>query len=125
MFELIPKMDDRRRELRSVIRGQLHYERRRVALMCFGCAVPGIVATKALEDEKERRLTIMLSPFFSCGAKLPIWATFAGVMANKTESKPASSPSHRKPLTHVPSYPARASPAADASIRLPVHRSAG
>ncbi len=51
-------------------------------LMCFGCAVPGIVATKALEDEKERRLTIMLSPFFSCGAKLPIWATFAGVMAN-------------------------------------------
>lgn len=51
-------------------------------LMCFGCAVPGITATKALEDEKERRLTIMLSPFFSCGAKLPIWATFAGVMAN-------------------------------------------
>lgn len=51
-------------------------------LMCFGCAVPGIIATKALEDEKERRLTIMLSPFFSCGAKLPIWATFAGVMAN-------------------------------------------
>lgn len=51
-------------------------------LMCFGCAVPGIIATRALEDEKERRLTIMLSPFFSCGAKLPIWATFAGVMAN-------------------------------------------
>ena len=51
-------------------------------LMCFGCAVPGIIATKALEDEKERRLTIMLAPFFSCGAKLPIWATFAGVMAN-------------------------------------------
>lgn len=51
-------------------------------LMCFGCAVPGIIATKSLEDEKERRLTIMLSPFFSCGAKLPIWATFAGVMAN-------------------------------------------
>ena len=51
-------------------------------LMCFGCAVPGIIATKALENEKERRLTIMLSPFFSCGAKLPIWATFAGIMAN-------------------------------------------
>lgn len=51
-------------------------------LMCFGCAVPGIIATKSLEDEKERRLTIMLSPFFSCGAKLPIWATFAAVMAN-------------------------------------------
>ena len=46
----------------------------------------------------------------TCGIKL------------KTESKPASNPSHRKPLTHVPSYPARASPAADASIRLPVHQ---
>ncbi|MBD5130999.1 MAG: ferrous iron transporter B [Clostridiales bacterium] len=51
-------------------------------LMCFGCAVPGIIATKSLENEKERRLTIMLSPFFSCGAKLPIWATFASIMAN-------------------------------------------
>lgn len=51
-------------------------------LMCFGCAVPGIIATKALESDKERRLAIMLSPFFSCGAKLPIWATFASVMAN-------------------------------------------
>lgn len=55
-------------------------------LMCFGCAVPGIIATKALEDEKERRLAIMLSPFFSCGAKLPIWATFASVMANTYRS---------------------------------------
>ncbi len=51
-------------------------------LMCFGCAVPGIIATKALENEKERRMTIMLSPFFSCGAKLPIWATFASVLAS-------------------------------------------
>lgn len=51
-------------------------------LMCFGCAVPGIIATKSLENEKERRLAIMLSPFFSCGAKLPIWATFASIMAN-------------------------------------------
>ena len=49
-------------------------------LMCFGCAVPGIMATKTLENEKERRLSIYLAPFFSCGAKLPIWLAFAAVM---------------------------------------------
>ena len=47
---------------------------------CFGCAVPGIMATKTLESEKERRITIMLAPFFSCGAKLPIWTAFATVL---------------------------------------------
>ena len=50
-------------------------------IMCFGCAVPGIMATRTLEDDAERRRTIMLTPFFSCGAKLPIWAAFAGVFA--------------------------------------------
>lgn len=49
-------------------------------ITCFGCAVPGIMATRTLESEKEKRITIMLSPFFSCGAKLPIWAAFAGVV---------------------------------------------
>lgn len=49
-------------------------------LMCFGCAVPGIMATKTLEDEKERRMTILLAPFFSCGAKLPIWAAFGAIL---------------------------------------------
>ncbi len=44
---------------------------------CFGCAVPGIMATKTLKSDKERRITIMLAPFFSCGAKLPIWTAFA------------------------------------------------
>lgn len=34
---------------------------------CFGCAVPGIMATKTLESEKERRITIMLAPFFRAG----------------------------------------------------------
>ena len=47
---------------------------------CFGCAVPGIMATKTLESEKERRITIMLAPFFSCGAKFPIWTAFATVL---------------------------------------------
>lgn len=51
-------------------------------LMCFGCAVPGIAATRTLENENERRRTIMVTPFMSCGAKLPIWAAFGGVLAN-------------------------------------------
>lgn len=49
-------------------------------LSCFGCAVPGIMATRTLENEKERRMTIILAPFFSCGAKLPIWGAFAAVL---------------------------------------------
>lgn len=51
-------------------------------LMCFGCAVPGIMATRTLKNEKERRLTILLSPFFSCGAKLPIWLVFGAILFN-------------------------------------------
>lgn len=49
-------------------------------LMCFGCGVPGAMATKTLENRKERIMTMLIAPFFSCGAKLPIWATFAAVM---------------------------------------------
>ncbi len=49
-------------------------------LMSFGCAVPGIMATRTLKNEKERRLTILLSPFFSCGAKLPIWLVFGSIL---------------------------------------------
>lgn len=52
-------------------------------LMCFGCAVPGILGTRTLGNDAERRRTIFLTPFFSCGAKLPIWAAFAGVFASK------------------------------------------
>ena len=46
-------------------------------IMGFGCSVPAMMGTRVLENEKERRLTIMLMPFLSCGAKLPIWAVFA------------------------------------------------
>ena len=49
-------------------------------LMCFGCSVPAMMATRTLEDQKERRLTVMLAPFFSCGAKLPIWAMFSAAV---------------------------------------------
>ncbi|MDR2202549.1 MAG: ferrous iron transport protein B [Clostridiales bacterium] len=43
-------------------------------LMCFGCAVPGAMATRTLGNERERKLAVLLAPFFSCGAKLPVWA---------------------------------------------------
>ena len=49
-------------------------------LMCFGCMVPGVMTTRTIENDKERRITAMLAPFFSCGAKLPIWATFAAAL---------------------------------------------
>lgn len=52
-------------------------------LMCFGCAVPGIMATRTLENEGEKKRTILIAPFFSCGAKLPIWAAFAAVFAHQ------------------------------------------
>lgn len=50
-------------------------------LMCFGCAVPGVMATRTIENERERNATILLTPFFSCGAKSPIWFGFAAVLA--------------------------------------------
>lgn len=46
-------------------------------LMGFGCSVPAMMAAKTLEDQRERDLTIRLTPFFSCGAKAPIWAMLA------------------------------------------------
>ncbi|MBD5099848.1 MAG: ferrous iron transporter B [Clostridiales bacterium] len=51
-------------------------------LMCFGCAVPGIMATRTIENNRERKSTILLAPFFSCGAKSPIWYAFAAVLAS-------------------------------------------
>ncbi len=49
-------------------------------LMGFGCSVPAMMATKTLEDEKERDMTIRLAPFFSCGAKAPIWTMLSAVV---------------------------------------------
>ena len=43
-----------------------------------GCAVPGIMASRTIRNERERRATVMLSPFMPCGAKLPVIALFAG-----------------------------------------------
>ena len=52
-------------------------------LMGFGCSVPAMMATKTLEDERERDMTIRITPFFSCGAKAPIWTMLAAVVAGK------------------------------------------
>ncbi len=43
-----------------------------------GCAIPGIMATRTIKNERQRRTTAMLTPFMPCGAKLPIIALFAG-----------------------------------------------
>ncbi|WP_059051642.1 ferrous iron transport protein B [Paenibacillus senegalimassiliensis] len=47
-------------------------------LMGYGCAVPAIMATRTLEDERSRRLSITLMPFMSCSARIPVYAVFAG-----------------------------------------------
>lgn len=47
-------------------------------LMGFGCTTPAVMAARTQENINERRMTIMLTPFMSCGAKLPIYALFAG-----------------------------------------------
>ncbi len=46
-------------------------------LMGFGCSVPAVMASRTLPSERDRRLTVMLVPFMSCTAKLPIYAFFA------------------------------------------------
>ncbi|MBQ2764379.1 MAG: ferrous iron transporter B [Firmicutes bacterium] len=43
-----------------------------------GCAIPGIMASRTIRNERERRATAMLAPFMPCGAKLPVIALFAG-----------------------------------------------
>ena len=44
-----------------------------------GCAVPGVMASRTIRNERERRATAMLAPFMPCGAKLPVIGLFAGV----------------------------------------------
>ena len=46
-------------------------------LVGFGCNVPAIMATRTLDSEKDRLLTISMAPFMSCGARLPVYALFA------------------------------------------------
>ena len=47
-------------------------------VITIGCAVPGIMASRTIKNERERRATAMLAPFMPCGAKIPVIALFAG-----------------------------------------------
>ncbi len=52
-------------------------------LVGFGCNVPAIMATRTLESPRDRILTIMMNPFMSCGARLPVYALFAAAFFPK------------------------------------------
>ena len=52
-------------------------------LMGFGCSVPAIMATRTLPSDRDRKMTILLTPFMSCSAKLPIYSLFAAAFFPK------------------------------------------
>ncbi len=52
-------------------------------LMGFGCSVPASMGARTMENEKDRRMTIMLIPFMSCSAKLPVYGLMAGAFFSK------------------------------------------
>ncbi len=52
-------------------------------LIGFGCSVPAIMATRTLSSERDRRMTIFLTPYMSCSAKLPIYAVFTAAFFPK------------------------------------------
>lgn len=63
-------------------------------LIGFGCSVPAIMATRTLSSERDRKMTILLTPFMSCSAKLPIYALFTT----------AFFPRHLRPVVMVGLY---------------------
>jgi ferrous iron transport protein B len=54
-------------------------------LLGFGCNIPGIMATRTLESEKDRILTILVNPLMSCSARLPIYVLFAGAFFSRNQ----------------------------------------
>lgn len=55
-------------------------------IMGFGCTVPALMATRTLESERDRRLTMMITPFMSCGARFPIYAVFAAAFFTDSQA---------------------------------------
>ena len=49
-----------------------------------GCSVPGVMASRTIKNERERRATVLLAPFMPCGAKLPVISLFAGAFFGKS-----------------------------------------
>ncbi len=47
-------------------------------LIGFGCNVPAILATRTLENKRDRLITILINPLMSCSARLPVYVLFAG-----------------------------------------------
>ncbi len=52
-------------------------------LLGFGCTVPAVMATRALEDQEDRKRTIFITPFMSCSAKLPVYVMLSGLFFGK------------------------------------------
>ena len=55
-------------------------------LVATGCGVPGVLATKTIENEKDRRMTVMTTTFIPCGAKLPVIALLMGALIGEGEN---------------------------------------
>jgi ferrous iron transport protein B len=55
-------------------------------LMGFGCTVPAIMATRTLASERDKKMTVLLTPFMSCGAKIPIYALFTAAFFHKHQA---------------------------------------
>ncbi|MDD6058449.1 MAG: ferrous iron transport protein B [Clostridiales bacterium] len=55
-------------------------------LIGFGCTVPAVMATRTLSSDRDRKMTIMLTPFMSCSAKIPIYAVFASAFFRGREA---------------------------------------
>lgn len=55
-------------------------------LIGFGCSVPAIMASRTLSSERDRKMTIMLTPYMSCSAKIPIYAVFAAAFFPKYQA---------------------------------------
>ena len=53
-------------------------------LLGFGCNVPAIMAARTIEDRKDRLVTILVNPFMSCGARLPVYTLFIGAFFSKS-----------------------------------------
>lgn len=54
-------------------------------IMGFGCSAPAIMATRTLESEKDRKMTALLAPLVSCGARLPVYALFASIFFSSNQ----------------------------------------
>lgn len=55
-------------------------------ILGFGCTVPALMATRTLENERDRRLTMMITPFMSCSARFPIYAVFAAAFFSSNQA---------------------------------------